>query len=85
VSSLIKTDARDYCFEALLKMIRYNIHHLLVVDNGDLKGIVTNHDLMMLQGTSPISIAKEIESKQTIESYYTSWQRKINGIDSLFC
>lgn len=65
--SLIKVDAGDYCFEALLKMIRYNIHHLLVLENGRLKGIVTNHDLMMLQGTSPISIAREIESRHSIE------------------
>jgi CBS domain-containing protein len=65
--SLIKAEAREYCFEALLKMIRYNIHHLIVVDEGRLKGIITNHDLMMLQGTSPISIAREIESQQTIE------------------
>ena len=65
--SLIKADAGDYCFEALLKMIRYNIHHLLVIENGRLKGVVTNHDLMMLQGTSPISIAREIESQQSIE------------------
>lgn len=65
--SLIKTDAGDYCFEALLKMIRYNIHHLLVIENGRLKGVVTNHDLMMLQGTSPVSIAREIESQQSIE------------------
>ncbi len=80
--SLIKSDARDYCFEALLKMIRYNIHHLLVVDEGKLKGIVTNHDLMMLQGTSPISIAREIESKQTIEGLVPA-SNKINGMISL--
>jgi len=80
--SLIKTDARDYCFEALLKMIHYNIHHLLVVDEGKLKGVVTNHDLMMLQGTSPISIAKDIESKQSIESLITA-ATKINGMISL--
>lgn len=65
--SLIKTEARDYCFEALLKMIRYNIHHLLVVDEGKLKGIVTNHDLMMMQGTSPISLVRDIESQHTVE------------------
>ena len=64
---LMKVEARDYCFEALLKMIRYNVHHLLVVDEGRLKGVVTNHDLMMLQGTSPISIAREIETQQNIE------------------
>ncbi len=65
--SLIKTEARDYCFEALLKMIRYNIHHLLVIDEGKLRGIVTNHDLMMMQGTSPISLVREIESQLTVE------------------
>lgn len=80
--SLIKTEARDYCFESLLKMIRYNIHHLLVVDEGKLKGIVTNHDLMMLQGTSPISVAKEIESQQTIEGLVPV-SKKINKIIGL--
>ncbi len=80
--SLIKTEARDYCFEALLKMIRYNIHHLLVVDEGRLKGIVTNHDLMMLQGTSPISLARDIESQQSIEGLIPS-ARKTNEIIGL--
>jgi len=80
--SLIKTEARDYCFEALLKMIRYNIHHLLVVDEGRLKGIVTNHDLMMLQGTSPISLARDIESQQSIEGLIPA-ARKTNEIIGL--
>jgi len=80
--SLIKAEAREYCFEALLKMIRYNIHHLIVVDEGRLKGIITNHDLMMLQGTSPISIAREIESQQTIEGLVPP-SRKINTIISI--
>lgn len=80
--SLIKAEARDYCFEALLKMIRYNIHHLLVVDEGRLKGIVTNHDLMMLQGTSPISLAREIESQQSIEGLVPA-SGKTNEIISL--
>lgn len=65
--SLIKADAKDYCFEALLKMVRYNIHHLVVVDRGRLKGVITNHDLMMLQGTSPISVAREIEAQNTVD------------------
>jgi len=80
--SLIKSEARDYCFEALLKMIRYNIHHLLVVDQGKLKGIVTNHDLMMLQGTSPISLVREIESQHTIEGLVPA-ARKTNEIVGL--
>ena len=61
--TIIKSDAGDYCFEALLKMIRYNIHHLLVVRKGELTGVITNHDFMMLQGTSPLSVVREIENQ----------------------
>ena len=80
--SLIKSEARDYCFEALLKMIRCNVHHLLIIDGGRLKGVVTNHDLMMLQGTSPLSIVREIESQQSIEGLVPA-SRKTNRIVEL--
>jgi len=80
--SLIKTEAKDYCFEAILNMIRYNIHHLLVIDNGKLRGVITNHDLMMLQGTSPISIAREIERQQSIEGLVPA-SKKINKVVEL--
>jgi CBS domain-containing protein len=80
--SLIRVDARDYCFEAVLKMIKYNIHHILVIRDGHLKGVITNHDMMMLQGTSPLSLTKDIESQQTIEGLIPV-SKKINGIVGL--
>ncbi len=64
---LIRVDYRDYCFEAVLKMIRHNVHHILVIKDGNLEGVLTNHDLMLLQGKSPLSFAKDIENQQTIE------------------
>ncbi len=78
-STLIRVDARDYCFEAVLKMIKYNIHHVLVIRDGKLAGVITNHDLMMLQGTSPLSLTKDIESQQTIEGLVPV-SKKINSI-----
>lgn len=80
--SLVKIDSKEYCFEALLKMVRYNIHHLIVVEDGALKGIITNHDLMMLQGVSPISIAKEIETQQAIDGLIPV-SKKINQVIGL--
>ncbi len=77
--TLIKSEARDYCFEALLKMIRYNIHHVLVVNRGDIRGIITNHDLMLMQGVSPLSIAREIEGQRTIDGLVPV-SKKINRI-----
>ncbi|MBI5741314.1 MAG: cyclic nucleotide-binding/CBS domain-containing protein [Nitrospirae bacterium] len=65
--SLIRVDAGDSCFEAIMKMIRYNIHHMLVIKDGELKGIITNHDLLLLQGTSPLSFVTDIEKQKTVE------------------
>ncbi len=65
--TLIKSDAGDYCFEALLKMVRFNIHHLLVASGGALTGIITNHDLMMLQSAYPLAVARDIENQDTVE------------------
>ena len=65
--SLIRVDARDFCYEAVLKMIQNNIHHIIVMKNSMLKGILTNHDFMILQGTSPLSVVRDIESQQSVE------------------
>ncbi len=81
--SLIKAEARDYCFEALLKMVRYNVHHLLIIDNGRLKGVITDHDLMLLQGTSPISVAREIESQPAIDGLIVASRKTTKLIDLL--
>ncbi|MEW6738403.1 MAG: DUF294 nucleotidyltransferase-like domain-containing protein [Nitrospirota bacterium] len=79
---LIRVDANDYCFEAVLKMIKHNIHHVLVIMDGNLRGVLTNHDLMLLQGKSPLSFAKDIESQTTIDGLVPVAE-KINKIIGL--
>jgi CBS domain-containing protein len=81
-TTLIRVDARDYCFEAVLKMIKYNIHHIIVIKDGRLTGVITNHDLMILQGTSPLSLTKDIESQQSIDGLIPV-SKKINNIVGL--
>jgi len=76
---LIRVDAKDYCFEAVLKMLKYNIHHLLVIKEGALKSVITNHDVLLLQGKSPLSLAKDIEGQQTIDGLETV-ANKINQL-----
>lgn len=75
-------EAGDFCFEALLKMMSHNVHHLPVLEGKRLLGIVSNHDLMVLQGTSPLVIAREIEGQSTVEGLASSCQ-KIRGLVSL--
>lgn len=66
-TELRSVQANDYCFEASLQMIRHGIHHLLVMSGEKLVGIVTNHDLMMLQGISPITVARDIENRTNVD------------------
>jgi CBS domain-containing protein len=81
-SELVTIDSRDYCFEIVLRMIRHNIHHIVVLKGGEVAGVVTNHDLMMLQGTSPLSLTKEIENQRSLEGLIPV-SKKINNIVGL--
>lgn len=64
----VRSDVKEFCFEAILKMVKHNVHHLLVMKDDKLRGILTNHDLMLIQGTSPLSIVKDIESQNTVDA-----------------
>lgn len=77
--TLIKSEAKDFCFEALLKMVKFNIHHLLVARGGELTGIITNHDLMMLQSTYPLAIANDIGNQRSVEGLAVA-QRAIDRL-----
>ncbi|HWR90585.1 MAG TPA: DUF294 nucleotidyltransferase-like domain-containing protein, partial [Dissulfurispiraceae bacterium] len=79
---LIRVDVRDYCFEALSKMVRYDMHHILVIKDGHLRGVISNHDLMLLQGSFPLSFVKDIENQKSIEGLIPI-SKKITGIIGL--
>ncbi len=80
---IINVDAKDYCFEAIVRMLKYNIHHLLVIKNGQIGGIITNHDIMMLQGFSPVTIVRDIEMQQSIEGIISTSKQITNLVGNL--
>jgi CBS domain-containing protein len=80
---LISIDSEDNCFEALLRMIRHRIHHILVLDGKKLKGLLTNHDFMLLQGSSPTILVKEIGQIKTIEELRDTAPKFYKAVSSL--
>lgn len=78
-SPLITVDVSDLCFEALLKMMSHELHHLVVLDAGRLAGIVSNHDILTLQGISPYILAREVEGQVTVEGL-ASTRGKVRGL-----
>ncbi|HIP40704.1 MAG TPA: cyclic nucleotide-binding/CBS domain-containing protein [Desulfocapsa sulfexigens] len=63
------------CFDVLLKMMSTSIHHLAVERRGQIIGVVTSHDIMLLQGHSPYYLFKEIRGQQKIVGLYSLAQK----------
>lgn len=65
---LITIRNSDYLFKAIFLMSKHNIHRLVVVDEQDqLLGVMTDTDLFRIQTRSPLYLIQEIESSTTIE------------------
>ncbi len=64
----------ETCFDGLLRMMAGQIHHLAVVrpDGSEDKviGMVTSHDIMLVQVRSPLSIFRDIMGQRRIEGLY---------------
>jgi CBS domain-containing protein len=54
-------------FDALLEMTRANIHHLGVVEDGRLLGVVSSHDFMLLQGAHPVVLVRQIQAQGSVD------------------
>ena len=67
--------SQSVCFDALLRMMSTGIHHLAVERKGKIIGVVTSHDIMLLQGNSPYSLFKEIGKQRDIRGLYPLSQK----------
>jgi CBS domain-containing protein len=64
-------------------MIRHRIHHILVLEGVNLKGMLTNHDFMLLQGSSPTVLVKEIGQVKTIQDLQDTAPKFYKAVSSL--
>jgi CBS domain-containing protein len=72
---VISVEGSERIFQALLAMLGRDIHHILVTEEGLPKGVLTSHDLMLLQGKSPLSLARHIEQQQTLDDLANAQKR----------
>ena len=76
---VVAVEASDRLFHALLAMVSRNIHHVLVTQQGRPSGVLTAHDLMVLQGKSPLNVVRFIESQSSVQELAAA-QTRINGL-----
>jgi CBS domain-containing protein len=62
-SPLVSLAPERPAFDALLEMTRRGIHHLGVAAHGRLVGVVSSHDIVLLQGAHPVGLMREIDAQ----------------------
>ncbi|MBU1275819.1 MAG: CBS domain-containing protein [Proteobacteria bacterium] len=56
-----------YAFEALLAMSHHGVHHLVVVENGRVVGIISDRDLQAITGGSPVGVVRAIDHVDSVD------------------
>jgi CBS domain-containing protein len=62
-------------FQAMMHMLSRNIHHVLVTHDGLPSAVLTTHDLMLLQGRSPLVLSRDIDRQTTVEGVAAAQER----------
>jgi CBS domain-containing protein len=72
---VVSVDKSERIFQVLLLMLSHHIHHVLVTEDGLPRWVITNHDLMLLQGKSPLNVARNIDVQQTVAGVAKAQER----------
>ncbi len=65
----------SYGFEALLAMSRHGVDHLVVVEDGRVAGIISNHDLQTMTGASPVGVIGDIDKVTSVDELVELYPR----------
>ncbi|MFA6222578.1 MAG: DUF294 nucleotidyltransferase-like domain-containing protein [Desulfomonilaceae bacterium] len=80
----IKTiPATALCFDAVLEMLTGGVHHLAVETDKKITGVITAHDILVAQGSSPLFLMREIDSQNSIEALYSLSGKTVSVIRGL--
>ncbi len=76
VETIMSTDiiclqVRDYAFDAMLTMMRHNLHHLPILDQHKPVGIITVADLIRYESHGSVYLVGDIFRQKTVENLAT--------------
>jgi len=72
---VIAVESSQPVFQALLTMLGKGIHHVLVTEDGVPKSVLTSHDLLLLQGKSPVHVAHHLQQQKTLAGLVEAHRR----------
>lgn len=66
-TEIITLDEDAYVYEAMLTMLRFNVHHLPIVDDDTLKGVIALSDIVRHESQSSLFLVRSILAQNTVE------------------
>ncbi len=76
---VVSVEGSARLFQALLAMISEDIQHVLVTEEGLPKAVLSSHDLILLQGKSPLAVSRHLEQQKSVEGLARA-QKNIVGL-----
>jgi CBS domain-containing protein len=68
---LVTISPEAFVVEAVLEMSRRGIHHLLVVEGGQPLGVITGDDLLRLEASRPLELARALRASTSLSELAT--------------
>jgi CBS domain-containing protein len=68
---LVTIDASTLGFEALIRMSRLNVHHLPVLDDGKVLGVLSTSDLVRVQSANAVYLVGDIRKADSVDTLVT--------------
>jgi CBS domain-containing protein len=65
-SPVVSVDADAPVYQVVSEMVRRGIHHIVVTEASRPAGMIAGHDLILLQGTSALFVARDIERRHDL-------------------
>ena len=66
-SPVIGIPPSAFVFEAVLEMALQGVHHLVVREEGRTQGLISDHDIKLITGASPVGLLKEVDKVGSVE------------------
>jgi CBS domain-containing protein len=66
-SPVIGIPPSAFVFEAVLEMALQGVHHLVVREGGRTQGLISDHDIKLITGASPVGLLKEVDKVGSVD------------------
>ncbi len=76
-SPVVAVENTSLLFQALLAMLTHDIQHVLITEAAQPRFVLTSHDLMVLQGKSPLSVARHLEQQNDVRTLGEAQKRVV--------